>query len=464
MTHMPNLSVAAIDAAGADPAVREARPRSAVSAGVGIVGLIGLFSYLLLARYAPEIAGFLGIDWGGRGRMDGPVSAIASVLACGIPMVLWSLLVDKVHRNPSTGIDWSLRRPWRETIDISLTKLAGLWATWGLIALVYATMRYYWSGQYECSMELLTRAAPWLLLISVPYMLWLDRRLVEPRDGCYAFGRWLIAPKSPANGPVDGRAIGHHLRAWGVKGFFTAFMLSIVPGNFSSLVSVSMSEVLANPYLTGLWTINLLYLVDVHIATVGYILTLKPLDAHIRTANPYGMAWVAALICYPPFILMNEGGPLDYHQGTADYAAWLAGAPLAKLAIAVALVVLTAIYAWATVAFGVRFSNLTHRGILTHGPYAWTKHPAYVSKNLFWWLSTLPFLATTGDYKDAIRNTVLMAVVTGVYYWRARTEEKHLSADPAYRDYAAWMERSGPLSRLFRAMGKGGKAEPLAAE
>ena len=62
------------------------------------------------------------------------------------------------------------------------------------------------------------------------------------------------------------------------------------------------------------------------------------------------------------------------------------------------LVFLTAVYAWATVAFGFRFSNLTHRGILTHGPYAWTKHPAYVSKNLFWWCAVLPFLATSGSW------------------------------------------------------------------
>src|SRR3546814_6543219 len=80
----------AIDAAGTGGAARAPRPRSAVSAGVGIAGLIGLFSYLLLARYAPEIASFLGIDWRARGRMDGPVSAIASVLACGVPMVLRS--------------------------------------------------------------------------------------------------------------------------------------------------------------------------------------------------------------------------------------------------------------------------------------------------------------------------------------------------------------------------------------
>lgn len=36
-----------------------------------------------------------------------------------------------------------------------------------------------------------------------------------------------------------------------------------------------------------------------------------------------------------------------------------------------------AIYAWATIMFGGRFSNLTHRGIITNGPYPWTKHPAY---------------------------------------------------------------------------------------
>src|SRR3546814_6116528 len=101
-------------------------------------------------------------------------------------------------------------------------------------------------------------------------------------------------------------------------------MLSIVPRNFASLVSVEMSAVPANPYMTGLWAINLLYLVDVNVATVGYIMTLKPLDAHIRTAKPYGMAWVAALICYPPFILLN-GGPLAYPVGGDDWGSLLAG-------------------------------------------------------------------------------------------------------------------------------------------
>ena len=34
--------------------------------------------------------------------------------------------------------------------------------------------------------------------------------------------------------------------------------------------------------------------------------------------------------------------------------------------------------------FSFRFSNLTHRGIITSGPYRFTKHPSYVSKNIAW--------------------------------------------------------------------------------
>jgi protein-S-isoprenylcysteine O-methyltransferase Ste14 len=153
---------------------------------------------------------------------------------------------------------------------------------------------------------------------------------------------------------------------------------------------------------------------------------------------------------------MGGGGPLDYHYGTQEWTYWFDGHPIVLTVTGILLVLLTGIYAWATVAFGIRFSNLTHRGILTHGPYRWSKHPAYLSKNLFWWISTLPFLVTTGNLTDVVRNTATLAIVSGVYYWRAKTEERHLGTDPAYRDYAAWMERNAPIPRLIR-WAKGGK-------
>jgi protein-S-isoprenylcysteine O-methyltransferase Ste14 len=43
-----------------------------------------------------------------------------------------------------------------------------------------------------------------------------------------------------------------------------------------------------------------------------------------------------------------------------------------------------------------------------------------------------------------------MAIVAGIYYWRARTEERHLRADPAYEEYYQWMERNGLVPRFFR--------------
>jgi len=419
------------------------RPRSAVNGAVGAAGLAGLFAWVLVARHY---------------HIDGPYAAMLAVIACGLPMVGWSLLVDRVHRNPTTGLDWSRPpRPWRETIDISLVKLAGLWATWGVIAVVYCIGRWYWSGQYLFAMEMLAAAAPVLVALSIPYVLWLDRRLADPRDGAHAFGVMLLG-----QGTADREALAEHVRSWAVKGFFIAFMISIVPGNWADVIRWPIAAVISDPVEMTRFLIAAMFLIDVAFATVGYVLTCRPLDAHIRSANPYAAGWTAALICYPPFILMGNGGPLDYHPGTQEWSYWLAGHPPLLGLVGALLVALAAVYAWATVAFGLRFSNLTHRGILTHGPYRWTKHPAYLSKNIFWWLSTMPFLATTGSLTDTVRNSAILALVSGVYYWRALTEERHLAADPAYRDYAAWMDRNAPIPRLVRRM-KGDPA-PVAAE
>lgn len=429
------------ESAGADP-----RPGSAVSTAVGLAGLAGLALAVLVARNFGALMEGIGLP-GWPARADGPLSALAAVTACGLPMVLWSLFVDKVHRRPSTGLDWSLARPVAQVLDTSIVKLAGLWATWAGIALLYMLCRWYWAGNYLFSMQVFALAAIPLIIASVPYVVWLDRYMVEPRDGGWHFGAWIAGRDD-----WDGEEIRHHLRAWAVKGFFLAFMISIVPPGFRDLVNMDFGGVWQNPVWLANALITIMFVVDVQFATVGYALTMKPLDAHIRTANPYLAGWVAALICYPPFILMNNGGPLDYHYATSDWAHWFEGQTLLLWLWGAVLVLLTAVYAWATVAFGLRFSNLTHRGILTHGPYRWTKHPAYLSKNAYWWLATLPFLVTTGSMTDMVRNTALLALVSAVYYWRAKTEERHLMPDPAYADYAAWMDRNAPVTRGFNRL------------
>ena len=456
------------------PPVPTAPPPSDVSPGVGLVGLAGLFLWIMFCRSYPAIADGLGLDGGlsaARGVLSGPTAALAAMLFAAAPMAAWSVLVDKVHLRPSTGIDWSLKRPLADVMPIAVVKLCGLWATWGIIAAFYGLARWYWDGNYLFAMEVLTFAVLPLVALSVPYVVWLDRVLIEPRDGTWQFGAFLLGGGMMGRDGLDRAAIAKHWRAWIIKGFFGAFMISILPPGFAQVVEADVGQVIGNPVELAMLLVTLLFLIDVQIGTVGYLLTLRPLDAHIRSGNPLLAGWIAALLCYPPFvwgIIGPDKQVLSYEIGTPGWAHWFAGNPPLLWAWAGILVFLTAIYAWATVVFGIRFSNLTYRGVLTHGPYRFTRHPAYLSKNLFWWASVLPFMVTTGSTADALRNSIFLLVVNGIYYWRARTEEAHLLAeDPKYRDYHAWMEQSGlitaPLVRLRKAIFGRGQGGPKGA-
>ena len=429
------------------PKASPSRPVSDVSSGVGLAGLLGLFVWLAICRNWAGLAEAFALP-GPRAPLAGPYASLATLLFTGLPMVAWSLLVDKVHLRPSTGLDWKRKPTATATADVTITKLAGLWATWAVIGALYCIARWYWDGQYLFAMEVIGAAAIPMFVLSVPYVLWLDRHMVEPRDGAWHFGAMLIGREA-----YDFEEVKIHLRAWAVKGFFSAFMISILPGGFAYVVNLDLTQLASHPAAIAGAMIELLFLIDVQIAMVGYLVTLKPLDAQIRSANPHFQAWVAALICYPPFILMGEGAPLAYHYGTADWSYWLEGHDALLWLWGAWLVFLTGVYAWATVAFGLRFSNLTYRGVLTNGPYRFTRHPAYLSKNLFWWCATLPFLVTNGSFTDMVRNTVILALVSAVYFWRAKTEERHLLAEDAkYREYYAWMEENALITRSLRKL------------
>lgn len=439
-----------------------ALPSSDVSPWVGVVGLCGLFSWIIFCRNWPGISDFFGWDVP-RARLDGPFSALVAMVLIGVMMAAWSVLVDKVHRRPSTGIDWNNPRPLFSTIDVSFTKIAGLWATWALIGFLYCVGRWYWDGQYLFAMEVIGAAAIPLFVLSVPYVLWLDRVLINPRDHAWHFGAMLIGREA-----WEPDEVKKHWRAWTIKAFFGAFMISILPGGFANIVNANLSEIVQDPARFGMSLFETLFLIDVQIGTVGYLLTLRPLDAHIRSGNPYLAGWVAALMCYPPFVfgIMSNDGVIGYEYHTADWAYWFQGHSALLWIWAGWLTFLTAIYAWATVAFGIRFSNLTYRGVLTNGPYRFTRHPAYLSKNLFWWCSTLPFFVTTGSPVDVVRNTFFLGCVSGIYYWRARTEEAHLlGEDPKYREYYAWMAQHGLItSRLGKVLGRLRRQPPVALQ
>lgn len=437
------------------------RPQSDVSSAVGFVGLAGLFGWVAFARAYPSIADALALP-GPHAVMAGPHAALAALLAAALPMALWSLLVDKVHLRPTTGLDWSLGKSRRPDRRVTWTKIIAIWATWAIIAALYCLCRWYWSGTYVFAIRVLTWAAIPLILLSIPYIFWIDRYMTQPRDHAWHFGAMLTRQ---AGWEVD--EIKAHGRTWLIKGFFTAFMVSITPFAFENVVRADFVLLARNPAQLALIAIEAMFMVDVIIGTVGYIVTMRPLDAHIRSGNPFLAGWLAALICYPPFVLgiIGDGRAINYEQNTPGWIYWMEGHPTLLACWGVLLVLLTACYAWATFAFGLRFSNLTYRGVLTNGPYRFTRHPAYVSKNLFWWCATLPFLVSTGNPVEAIRNTFFLLVVNAIYFWRAKTEEAHLlREDPKYREYHAFMAQHGlmtaPLARAAEMLSRAAGLRP----
>jgi len=113
-----------------------------------------------------------------------------------------------------------------------------------------------------------------------------------------------------------------------------------------------------------------LFLVDVGLALLGYICCLRLLDTHIRSAEPTLLGWVVALACYPPFNYAVTGRYIPADAESQSWCQILGGIPWLYYPVGAVILVLLAVYVYATMAFGLRFSNLTHRGILCRGPYA----------------------------------------------------------------------------------------------
>lgn len=268
----------------------------------------------------------------------------------------------------------------------------------------------------------------WPVIFAILLLQLFSRRPYPAMD---ALGSWLERPSW--NIPWN------HLRDITVKAFFLPLMATFLAGWWGNLHQAQGN------FTWFLFPLAILYLIDTAFALVGYGITPKCAGADIRSSNPYWDAWLAALICYPPFWLwFNELG-LQYRSGF-DWTHYFSPHSATAYLWGVAILVLTGLYAWATVVFGPRFSNLTNRGIITSGPYRFFRHPAYLCKNLSWWMSAMPFIPST-SWKASFIQSLSLLTINSIYWTRAVTEERHLIKDPVYRKFL----RTTPslLQRIF---------------
>ena len=350
------------------------------------------------------------------------------------------LLALKAGPRASLGLAAAPLQP--SSVYSTVLRLLGLLVTLTAIGLVYWLLPEYHGRFYEPYWRFLKIIAWPMLLLAPWYLLWIGRRSDTSRDPYFQLGRLLLGRDWER---IDQRVLRAHCLGWTVKAFFLPLMVVYI-GQEIVAVSNAFHSLSWNTLSLYHFLYELAFYIDLLFCVLGYTLTLRLLDTHIRSTEPTAIGWIAALICYQPFYSLIGNRYLKYDDSGIMWDSWLAGFPLLRALWAAAIISLLLMYALSTVSFGLRFSNLTHRGIITSGPYRLTKHPAYLSKNLSWWLISVPFVSHSG-WLEGIRHCALLGMLNLIYLLRARTEERHLSGDPVYVAYSEWIREHGLFAR-----------------
>lgn len=236
---------------------------------------------------------------------------------------------------------------------------------------------------------------------------------------------------------------GNNLRVLLLKLFYSPLMFFWVAGLFCDLsnriytlkilTSASTFYEAFNAHFFWLWYVFLDF-VDVAFFAFGYAFESTKLKNKIISVDPTLTGWLVCIACYTPTnIVMRK----TFGWKSVDYPQF-SHAGL-SLTLGILVLGLYTIYTWASVALGSKASNLTNRGIVEHGPYAWIRHPHYSFKNMAWWIGTLPLYWNAfqaGNLKEIGLITFSMSGWSLVYYFRSITEERHLlMANNGYAEY-----------------------------
>ncbi len=420
-------------------------------------------------------------DWAFQDRYEFTV-AVIPLFTIAILIGLYDTQILRVHERPSAGLKQFSGGAFHwKRIGV---KVFAFYATIAIIAVAYwvvpwlytASMKYVigptldpvWRSLFDARFDtniliwpqplydipeftgffyLVERYLPVILVLAIPYTAILDRRLAEPHDSRWHVGQMLL-------GRFEGRdwgAIRTYVMGWVVKAFFLPLMIRAYLSVTNSLISPDWTEAF---FSSGpafyFFLFKMVLFVDLCIAVLGYLVTSRFLDTHIRSVNPLSWGWAVTLVCYYPFWFVLWNNFLRYSDGQ-NWQDWFSDNTLVLVCWGAAIMVFKIGWMVANTTFGLRFSNLTHRGILTAGPFALTKHPSYVCKNIGWWLINVPFLSQAG-WSEAAMNCVCMLGLNLIYWLRAQAEERHLSEDPAYVAYALRMNRQSIFAWRHRLL------------
>ncbi len=296
-----------------------------------------------------------------------------------------------------------------------------------------------WNGRQIGTKDLLILIGCAYALALLPYYRMQPDHVSDARKAL----RYLWAHLSrKGHPPVFGREEQQAFLTILLKAFFVPYMVNALLSNSIEVFersSALLSQGVMLPFLAifndhfYLIALHLLLTVDVVIFTVGYLIEIPALGNEIKSVDPTLGGWIACVICYPPF---TQSASAIFTGQSEDFPSF--DTPVLHITLNCVILAAMFVYAWSSVALGLRASNLTNRGIVARGPYGWVRHPAYASKNLAWWIGALPTLYAA--FSDSLLNgawaLVCMIVWSLIYVARAVTEERHLSMiENGYAEY-----------------------------
>lgn len=262
-----------------------------------------------------------------------------------------------------------------------------------------------------------------LVFLATPFFVIFSEKISpSPNDEYHLLGFNIIK-----NNKLIWKENGDFIRSIIVRSIFIPFMYS---WSVQAIEGIK-SSVNASDLFNFLFAFGLS--IDLMIALSGYLFSSKIFNNSILSTNKNWLAWLACLICYPPlnFILHNVKKQTDSLIWSDFFSPekpffWIYGAILSLCWF---------VYWWSSYCFGIKFSNLSWKGLVETGPYRIFKHPAYLFKNIYWWLYTIPFFGVT-SMLDGLINILALTFVSAIYYLRAKTEEQHLQQFSEYRSYS----------------------------
>ncbi|MBL4797732.1 MAG: DUF1295 domain-containing protein [Oleispira sp.] len=421
-------------------------------AGVGMLLILACFYH---SYHVFETGIFIGVPIQGR-----TATTAFALLTISLTMVLVELL-RLWHYDKAEFIRYSPL--WLKGHYFQLILAAGKKYLLNLLLLIIAGSYYYCINEYGFNTQA-TYYQPWFQLFKI--LCWLYLFLGFPyqlitlafkhhtkMDTADLLAKAVVLLSLNACGKASGNArfsLANKkiVLSYLVKLFFAPIMTVFFFDNFYHLVSNInyiqtglITEIVAGNYshqklnrdLTNIVP-TIIFSIDVSIAWCGYIVSSRWLDNHTVSADPTLFGWAVCLLSYPPFRTIP-----GWFFSTPDEKMYLQLPDQTLVTVlAVLMMISYFLYMLPTIFFGVRFSNLTNRGIIRTGPFAYVRHPAYAAKNIAWWCVGLPVAIYSGlnyGFVSMLLMLIGLVFMSAIYYLRAITEEKHLAIDPYYQAY-----------------------------